>query len=320
MTVLPPLHVGLTPWQLSHEQSAPALVRQAEFAEALGYASLWLPENHFSGRGALPEPLLLLAAVAARTQRLQLGTTSLLLPVRHPVQAAEQIAVLDHLCEGRLILGLGRGYQSAMFKVFDVPLAEKRDRFEACLARMQQAWRGEPLDAESGAVLAPLPLQKPHPPVWVAAFGPKALAQAGRLGFPYLASPMESLSTLAANYARWRRAAETAGHVPTRVIPVMRTTFISEDADLLASVRDRLTAAATAPASASGAAPAIEEWAIVGTPEQALAAITHYRRTIGMTHLIATRLRIPGIAETSLMRSLELLQQVRAALPAPTVL
>jgi alkanesulfonate monooxygenase SsuD/methylene tetrahydromethanopterin reductase-like flavin-dependent oxidoreductase (luciferase family) len=302
-----PLHVGLTPWRLGEEHTARTLVQQAELAESLGFASLWLPENHFTGRGALPEPLLLLAAVAARTRQLRLGTTSLLLPVRHPVQAAEQVAVLDHLCEGRLILGLGRGYQDATFKVFDVPLAQKRDRFEECLARMQQAWRGEPLDAASGAVLAPLPHQRPHPPIWLAAFGPKALAQAGRLGFPYLASPRETRSTLRLNQARWRRAALAARHQPSAVVPVMRTTFVCEDASVLADVRDRL---ARQPPAAGAGADGVDDWALVGSPEQVAAGIARYRAELGMTHLIATRPRLTGLDERAITRSLELLMHV----------
>ena len=107
------LHVGITPWDLGSPQRADWLAEQAVFAEQLGFDSFFLPENHFGGRGSVPEPLMLLAAVAARTRRIRLGTTSLLLPVRHPLQAAEQVAVLDQLSDGRVILGLGRGFGKA---------------------------------------------------------------------------------------------------------------------------------------------------------------------------------------------------------------
>ena len=196
------LHIGITPWDLASAHTAHWLAEQAAYAEQLGFDSFFLPENHFGGRGSVPEPLMLLAAVAARTRRIKLGTTSLLLPVRHPLQAAEQVAVLDQLSEGRVILGLGRGYQAPLYRAFDVPLAEKRRVFADTLEVMLRAWRGESVvDDGDAVVLSPLPVQQPHPPLWVAAFGPKALAQTARLRLPYLASPMETLDTLAANYA-----------------------------------------------------------------------------------------------------------------------
>ncbi|MYE11952.1 MAG: LLM class flavin-dependent oxidoreductase, partial [Gammaproteobacteria bacterium] len=89
------LHLGLTPWIVSGMADAATLARQGELAESWGYESFWLPENHFGGEGAIPEPLMLLAAVAARTRTLRLATTSYLLPLRNPLQAAEQVAVLD---------------------------------------------------------------------------------------------------------------------------------------------------------------------------------------------------------------------------------
>src|SRR5512145_2191338 len=136
--------------------SAAEIARQGEIAEGLGYVSFWLPESHFGDAGAIPAPLLLLAAVAARTTRLRLATTSFLLPVRHPIHVAEEVAVLDRLSEGRVILGVGRGFRGALFAAFDVPAAEKRDRFEANLRLIQDAWRGEPVAfEEDGAGGAP---------------------------------------------------------------------------------------------------------------------------------------------------------------------
>ena len=89
------LSIGLTPWEFS-DLSAESLVKQAQFAEKQGYDSIWLPENHF-GANAIPDPLTLLAAVAGGTNTIRLGTTSYLLTLRNPLQAAEQVAVLDQL-------------------------------------------------------------------------------------------------------------------------------------------------------------------------------------------------------------------------------
>jgi alkanesulfonate monooxygenase SsuD/methylene tetrahydromethanopterin reductase-like flavin-dependent oxidoreductase (luciferase family) len=130
VTAAAPLELGTTPWRLEDDGSASALAEQGELAERLGYGSFWLPEHHFGDAGAIPAPLLLLAAVAARTTRLRIATTSFLLPVRHPIHVAEEVAVLDRLSGGRVILGVGRGFRGALFTAFHVPAAEKRDRFE----------------------------------------------------------------------------------------------------------------------------------------------------------------------------------------------
>ena len=134
------LEVGTTAWSWEKLGPADALCAQAETAQAMGFHSFWLPENHFGKPRAIPSPLTLLAAVAGRTERIGLGCTSYLLPIRHPLLAAEEVAVLDQLCQGRLILGVGRGMSSAMFKAFGVAATDKRILFQANLEVMRRAW------------------------------------------------------------------------------------------------------------------------------------------------------------------------------------
>jgi alkanesulfonate monooxygenase SsuD/methylene tetrahydromethanopterin reductase-like flavin-dependent oxidoreductase (luciferase family) len=298
------LHLGLTPWQLHPSLNAASLCQQAELAEQWGYDSFFLPESHFSTAMPVPDPLLLLAAVAARTTHIKLGTTSWLLPIRQPQLAAEQAAALDQLCEGRLILGLGRGYQASMLQTFGVNLRDKRERFEEILLQMIAAWKGEYIGAaEHQLTLVPCPVQQPHPPLWVAAFGPKAINQVGGLGLPYLASPMESLEELQANQERHLRAAAESGHPNPVVVPIMRTVFISADAQRCADIRQQIT-------DSPG-----RDWSMVGSALQVEETIAHYRQTLGMTHLIAVRPRVRGITETENRDSLQRL----AALQMPAV-
>ncbi len=310
-----PLHLGLTPWLAPIGRRADELSRQAELAEQWGYQSFWLPENHF-GEGAIPEPMMLLAAVAAATTHIRLGTTSYLLPLRHPLQAAEQVAVLDQLSGGRVILGVGRGYQPALFDAFNVARAEKREIFADCLATMCRVWSGEAVGGAAAVSLWPRPVQVPHPPVWVAAFGPKALRQAGRLGLPYLASPMESMATLVENYARHAQACEQANVAVPAVVPIMRTVFVGHDGAVLDRVRAALAeqlsvSRAQATATMRARMPTnVGEWSIIGTPEQVHQRIGDYRRELGMTHLIATRLRIGGIESSLIEQSMHTLAEI----------
>ena len=306
------MHLGLTPWRISGSVDAQELTRQASLAEGWGYESFWLPENHFTGEAAIPEPLMLLAAVAAGTTTIKLATTSYLLPVRHPLQAAEQVAVLDRLSGGRVILGVGRGYATAMFSAFGVSRKQKREIFRDCLDVMIRAWQGESvaLDETSESVaLSPLPVQKPHPPIWVAAFGPKALRQAGSLGFPYLASPMEPIGRLRENYERHRRACDEAGVDIPPEVPIMRTVFVSENARLVADIRSRLeeeTRNLSSSGSRKAMSMAVDDWAIVGEPSAVRDRLAYYRSELGVTHVIVTRLRIGQINSAALERSVAL--------------
>lgn len=306
------MHLGLTPWRFT-AFDADTLSRQAAFAEELGFESFWLPESHFTAN-AIPDPLMILASVAAATSRIRLATTSYLLPLRHPVLAAEQVAVLDQLSNGRVLLGVGRGYSKATLKLFDVNPSEKRALFEWCLEEMQRAWRGEINAGQRGdddGRLRPEPVQKPHPPIWVAAFGPKALAQAGRLGLPYLASPIDTFDELRENYARYDEAAAAAGHGRIETRPLMRTVFVSDDAARCDEVRARLKGAKL-PRGLS-LAPEVDDWAIVGRPDAVLERIQAYTEALGTTHLVATHLRMDGmdaaVLEASIARLAALLGQ-----------
>jgi len=318
------MKLGITPWNLA-DRSARSLAAQAVHAESLGYESFWLPENHFNA-GAIPDPLMLLAAVAASTRHIRLATTSYLLPLRHPLQAAEQVAVLDQLCQGRVILGIGRGYAPTMLKAFAVDPKQKRALFEQCLEIMRLAWSGEPVSVGEGAaaeqiVLNPLPVQRPHPPIWVAAFGPKALAQAGRLGFPYLASPVETLSALIENYQRHASAALEAGQQTSATVPVMRTVFVTRSRREGDQVRERIQAQsqATPAAVRSVRTPEadVNDWCIIGEAAYVRDRINEYGERLQLTHLIVTRLRIDGLAEDSIQHSLarvpELVADVKGA-------
>ena len=308
------IEVAVTAWSANQGWIAREFCQQAEIAESLGFHSFWLPENHFGDVRSIPSPLTLLAAVAARTDTIKLGSTSYLLPIRNPLQAAEEVAVLDQLSGGRVILGVGRGVQKAMFKAFNLPTKDKRKRFRANLDIMIAAWRGEPvvIDEQGEPVyLAPLPVQRPHPPIWIAAFGPLALKQAGSLGMPYLASPVETLETLVANYEHFHAMAAEARHDRIDTIPVMRTLFVTENKSLAKAVKVSLAQSANHHMRVENAN--VDDWTIVGDKPYVRDKLNEYIEVLGLTHLIA-RGRIPGVDDANQIKSHELLMAVVASL------
>jgi alkanesulfonate monooxygenase SsuD/methylene tetrahydromethanopterin reductase-like flavin-dependent oxidoreductase (luciferase family) len=295
-------------------------------ADALGLHSVWLPESHFQ-RSATPSPLAMLAALAARTRQVRLATTSLLLPLHHPLRVAAETAMVDALSGGRLWLGLGRGFRPAVFAGFEVEAASKRDRFDEALDALLAAWSGADVSlagahfaAREGARLALglRPVQRPHPPLVVAAFGRKGLLQAARRGLPYLASPLETLATLEENYALWR-AQRWGDAQPAVVAPVMRTAFVAKDDAEARRVRESLAGEPRAipadapPALARAAGGAALERVLVGTASEVREGIARYRERLGMDLLIA-RGEVAGAPPVARDASLERLAELAAAL------
>lgn len=305
------MELGLTPWHFA-DRSAAGLSAQAVLAESLGYRSFWLPENHFNP-AAIPDPLMLLAAVAAATTRLRLATTSYLLPLRNPLLAAEQVAVLDQLSNGRTLLGIGRGYSNETLRAFGIDPGEKRERFAWSLDLMRRAWRGEPIAVNEGdtpVTVAPRPVQTPHPPLWLAAFGAKALTQAGQLGLPYLAAPIDTFAQLALNYARFDEAVAAAGHAPVTIRPIMRTVFVSDDETSLRDVRARLANLALPRRLKVPEKP--DDWAIVGRPALVRERLLACRESLSVTHLVVTHLRLENLAPEALRDSVTAIAEVVA--------
>ena len=104
-------------------------LRLADLAEPLGYESIWGVEHHFTDYTMCPDVLQFLTYCAARTQRIQLGSMVVVLPWHDPMRVAEQVVMLDHMSNGRLVLGIGRGLGRVEFEGFGVNQEESRGRF-----------------------------------------------------------------------------------------------------------------------------------------------------------------------------------------------
>jgi alkanesulfonate monooxygenase SsuD/methylene tetrahydromethanopterin reductase-like flavin-dependent oxidoreductase (luciferase family) len=159
----------LRPWA---EHYARNLERCVE-VERLGLDSVWCSEHHFFEDGYLPQPLTFLAAVAAVTTRIRLGTAVYLGALRPPVQVAEEAAVVDLLSGGRLELGLGAGYRIPEYAAFGADIERRYTLTDECAREVRRLWR-------EGDVTPP-PVQDPVP-IWMGYQGPQGAARAGRLG------------------------------------------------------------------------------------------------------------------------------------------
>ncbi len=196
--------IGKTEHQIIHEQME--LMRAAE---DLDFDSVWPAEHHFTEYGFCASPALSLAAIANETKRIRLGTGIVILPMNHPLRIAEDYGFLDHLSNGRIDLGVGRGYQPLEFERYGIDQTKTRGQFDEALQILKQAWTNGRVDFEGehysfhDVPIRPLPQQKPHPPIWMAALSQDTFELAGKYGLDLL---IGSVFGLTPENARLRRA------------------------------------------------------------------------------------------------------------------
>ena len=119
------------------------VLEEITYAEELGFESVWLPEHHFAIYGMLGNPLIFAASVAERTRRMKIGTAIMVVPFQHPLRLAEDAAMVDALSGGRLLLGLGRGYQPPEFTGFGLDQSTSREMFAEGFEIVRRALSGE---------------------------------------------------------------------------------------------------------------------------------------------------------------------------------
>lgn len=154
------------------------LSRFAERAEQLGFENLWVLDHLLvalpSYRSTFHEPLVVLSMMAARTSRIRLGTSAVVLPLRNPAIFAKAIASLDHLSGGRVDVGVGVGWHEGEFAAAGIRLEERGRRADEYLAVLRRLWTGAPVTFEGrycrfrDTQILPRTVQRPHPPIWVA--------------------------------------------------------------------------------------------------------------------------------------------------------
>ena len=222
------------------------IVKAAQNSEELGFDTIWLHDHvvwssemhrHHISSGATEaitdaqeanffECMTTMSYLAAKTKDIQIGVACLVMPLRNPIYAAKQCATLDHLCDGRLLVGVGLGSkatrESSEFDVFEVPIKGRGNRTDEYIEAMKAIWT-QPMASYEGkylkfdnAEIHPKPVQKPHPPVWVGGWMDQAAVRAGRYGegwIPGWLSPKE----MARGCEILRNTAEDAGRDPAGI-------------------------------------------------------------------------------------------------------
>ena len=179
----------------SNQKYYEEVLTMAEWAEELGFDSFWLGEHHFYWYGTCVSPPAVIAALGQRTKKIRLGPAVSVLPFHHPLVVAEEYALADNLCGGRLNFAIGSGFSPVEYKTFGMSMEEARERYWESFDLILKAWtqeefshKGKFYQIENGSLYMK-PVQKPMPPIWVAASSDETLIKTGELGFSTMGIP-----------------------------------------------------------------------------------------------------------------------------------
>lgn len=319
-----------------------------DIADETGLDTVWLGENHFNRNRPLSAPIVVAGSIATRTKRLKVGMAVQVLPLINPIRIAEEAATVDQISQGRFEFGVGRSGNVGAYEAMGIPYDESRERFQEALDIILEAWKGEPFSYHGkhnhieGALVTPLPFQKPHPPVRLASTGEDSFSRVGRLGFPIFLS-MRGMDiydlerSLKDYHQAWRQAGHPGdgGDISVRFPMYISTTeegAIEEPRESIeaffARMRNRYLQGRDEEGGGGAEAERLERLraraerleklsyeeiletkVICGTPERVIDRLIQFRETIGLSGITAEL--NPGglLPEEAVQRSLKLLTQ-----------
>jgi alkanesulfonate monooxygenase SsuD/methylene tetrahydromethanopterin reductase-like flavin-dependent oxidoreductase (luciferase family) len=309
-------------------------------AEKWGLDAIWLAELHISPRSVLASPIAIAAAIAARTERMKIGTAVQVLPLAHPLRQAEEWATIDQISKGRLIFGVGRSGFARTYNAYGIPYAESRDRFAEALTIITKAWT-EPSFSYEGKYttvdnvsLTPKPYQQPHPPIRIAATTPDTFVTLGTQGHHLFAAVrLGTIADLRPDLEKYQAARKAAGHegigqvflrIPVYIADTMEQAIAEPEQSLMTFYRNMANQLAQS-ATEAGANPnekreersqglaeltyeaARREKVVVGTAESVTERLMELREDLGLSGILA-ELNCGGqIPHQQVMHSLDLL-------------
>ncbi|MBI2177855.1 MAG: LLM class flavin-dependent oxidoreductase [Candidatus Tectomicrobia bacterium] len=294
-----------------------------------GWDSLFTGQHYLNeGNNQQLQVVPLLARLQAEAGGMTLGLGILLINLHNPVYVAETVASLDVICRGNFVFGVGLGYREVEFDAFRVPKGQRVRRFEECLDLVKRLWTEEEVTWESEVCkldrvrMNIRPLQKPRPPIWVAANNDKAVERAARLADTWFISPHATTATNKRQLALFRAARERAGKPFPQELPCIKEVFCA---------RDRRSALELAGPYLFGKYKDYAKWGqdkampkdesfdqelggllkdrfVLGSPEECFAQLRPYWEDLGVNHLVI-RTHWAGMPAETALHSMELISK-----------
>ena len=293
-----------------------ATVEQAVLADELGFDHIWFSEHHFLEDGYLPAFQPLAGAIAARTTQIRISNDIALLPLYHPVRLAEELAVLDHISNGRMEFGIGMGYVPKEFEAFGVPLKNRVSMTDEAIEILRLAWKDEPFSFKgkryelSNINVYPKPVQPLGPPLWIAAMKEPGALRAARFETNLL--PQGRREDV---LDPWRNELKAQGKDPDDYrVGIIRSVYVTDDKErdwpvIREAERFRMGVYNTFMAETPdeygwGSGDGIPQTVIIGTPREVISQLKAFIDAYGITD-IATSGLPPGVDPEFMANNLE---------------
>ena len=215
-----------------------ALKEQLEmvaFVRDHGWNSIFTGHHYLADLSSQLQPIPFLARLAAETGNMRLGVGILLLTLLNPVAVAEDVASLDVITGGKVILGVGLGYRDTEFEAFGVTKGQRVSRFLSNMNVLMRLWSGDDVDTSlpwchlKGARLTTLPVQRPRPPIWIGANSDKAVTRAGTLADGWIVNPAATDPTVLRQKSLYLEGMKRANRVGKGTIAIFKEVFCAED-------------------------------------------------------------------------------------------
>lgn len=301
------------------------VMTMAEWAEELGFDSFWLGEHHLYWYGTCVSPPMIIAALGQRTKKLRLGPAVAVPSFHNPLIVAEEYALADNLCNGRLEFALGSGFSPVEFQQFGMTMEEAKERFWEASEIILKAWREKEFSHRGkyynfdNISLYMKPLQQPMPPTWLAASSDDTLIKAGQLGLPMMGIPFarsQNLADVKAKNDLYLDAYRKAGHRTAPEIMVAMHFYLQENAQAAVEGArpyfERAISFHKTHRRPGSKIPQLdnlrqEKLGCFTTPEDTVEIMRDYKKT-GVTHVIAM-VNFGGVPMNSVRRTMELMSK-----------
>lgn len=307
-------------------------IEQVEAAEAAGFDIVWFPERHFNAAATSPHPLISIVDSARRTKKIRLGTSVLIAPYRHPLILAEEIGLVDQLTEGRLEIGFARGATLYEYERFGLDDKQAAGRLQECMDILLGIWASDEEFGFEGkhfqfdkTYVNPRPVQRPHPPMSLAARSPESLRYCLENGLAIHTTPLRQPKSAALTTINTIAAiVEEFPDIDWPTVAIETEAFVSEDAATVMNAMRLLEAGhirtnnfgknGKKPVQGFGpldplppglqiTAEQLAERCVVGDPDSVLRQVREYR-DMGMTEFIANM--DFGQSQRDILHSIEL--------------
>jgi alkanesulfonate monooxygenase SsuD/methylene tetrahydromethanopterin reductase-like flavin-dependent oxidoreductase (luciferase family) len=287
---------------------------EAQVAEESGFDSCLFSEHHQQEDCYIPNVILMAGMVGVCTKNIKVGTCVTLIPLWHPVHAAEDAAIVDQITGGRMILSVGVGYQDRDFEAFGLSIKERAGRSEEGVEVLKKCWEQERFSYHgkfynlNNVMITPKPLQKPRPPIWMAAWSDVGIKRVARISDGWITSPLEHVKVIKRFADLYRSECKKHGKKPYLVL--MRDVLVSDSMDsarresgpLMYTHKFYYRNNGYAPDEVIDKVKSEDEWTfdvaspnrlIVGSPKDCLEQLQMWQREVQPDYLVL-RMRHPG--------------------------